>query len=142
MYNVLDVAKYVIQFCREKGYMISNLKLQKILYFIQAEFLVTKDSPCFSEEIEAWDFGPVVPEVYHRYKMFGNSNILEDNTGIRKLFFKEDRKILDDMIEACSSFTASQLVQMTHNQSPWINAYKKYYNNIISKKSIKEFFSE
>ena len=64
MYSVLDVAKYVIFYSNEKKYDISNLKLQKILYFIQAEFLVSENEPCFYEEIEAWNFGPVVPEVY------------------------------------------------------------------------------
>ena len=75
MYNVLDVARYIIWYCKKKGYSISNLKLQKILYFVQAEFLVSVGSPCFAEEIEAWDFGPVVPEVYHEFKIFGSADI-------------------------------------------------------------------
>ena len=50
-YNVLDIAKYVIYYCTKKGYLITNLKLQKILYFIQAIFLVNTGSPCFKEEV-------------------------------------------------------------------------------------------
>ena len=68
MYSAVDVARYIIWYCKRQGYSISNLKLQKILYFVQAEFLVNTGKPCFSEEIEAWDFGPVVPEVYHEFK--------------------------------------------------------------------------
>ena len=60
---VLDVSRYIINYCNENYYLISNLKLQKILYFVQAFFLEAKNEECFREEIEAWDFGPVIPEV-------------------------------------------------------------------------------
>lgn len=64
MYSAIDVARYIILYCKEKEYPISNLKLQKLLYSVQAQFLITKRDPAFLEEIEAWDFGPVVPEVF------------------------------------------------------------------------------
>lgn len=63
MYRAEDVAAYIINKQVDDGYPISNLKLQKILYFVQAEFLVSKDEPCFDDVIEAWDFGPVVESV-------------------------------------------------------------------------------
>lgn len=75
MYNALTVAKYIIKRCNDTNRIISNLKLQKLLYFVQAEFLVTTTHACFPEEIEAWDFGPVVPEVYHRYKAYSSIKI-------------------------------------------------------------------
>ena len=54
-YKVLDVCKYVIDYSNEKEYGISNLKLQKILYFIQAYFLIKQPSRCcFDDKIEAW----------------------------------------------------------------------------------------
>ena len=69
MYAALDIARYIIKYCKDNGYSISNLKLQKLLYFVQAQFLVTYNGrPAFEEKIEAWDFGPVVPEVYHYLK--------------------------------------------------------------------------
>lgn len=54
-YNVLDVCRYVINYSNDKDYGISNLKLQKILYFIQAYFLISANKKCFEEKIEAWD---------------------------------------------------------------------------------------
>lgn len=74
-YDVLDVCRYVIGYCNANDYPISNLKLQKLLYFIQAYFLTQLGRPCFAEDIEAWDFGPVVPEAYHQYKQFGAGSI-------------------------------------------------------------------
>lgn len=140
MYSALDVAKYVISYSNEKRYEISNLKLQKILYFIQAEFLVSENEPCFYEEIEAWNFGPVVPEVYHVYKIFGGSNIYIRNFNKNKILQK-DREIIEAMVDVCAKYSPSRLVEITHNQAPWKNAYIRGVNNIITKESMKSFFS-
>lgn len=143
MYSVLDVARYIIWYCKEQGYTISNLKLQKILYFVQAEFLVSRGEPCFYEEIEAWDFGPVIPEVYHEFKIYGSSAIPRSeakNSNI--LILNRDKCMIDDMVDECANYSASYLVEVTHNQDPWNDVYEKYCNNIISKESIKEYFEK
>lgn len=74
-YNVQDVCDFIIRYSNKKGYGITNLKLQKLLYFIQAYYLVAFDKPCFEEPIEGWDFGPVVPEVYKRFLPLGGCDI-------------------------------------------------------------------
>lgn len=143
MYSVLDVARYIIWYCKKQGYNISNLKLQKILYFVQADFLVSNSTPCFEEEIEAWDFGPVIPEVYHKFKVYGSSNIPKSeglNSSI--LILKKDRDLIKEMVDQCAEYSASALVEITHNQDPWNNAYRKGYNKIISKSAIQEYFAE
>ncbi len=142
MYSVLLVAQYIIKYCNEKNYSVSNLKLQKLLYFVQAEFLVSTGVPCFPEEIEAWDFGPVVPEVYHRYKVYGSSSIPYNNTGLQGRISPSDNAMIEDMVDQCAKYTASQLVEMTHNQEPWLRAYAPYRSNVITKRSIRDFFSE
>ena len=142
MYRALDVAKYVIERCNKMGYPISNLKLQKILYFIQAEFLVAFDEQCFQEDIEAWNFGPVVPEVYREYKIYGSASIpyLKEYDGV---FINEEHKaVMDEVIDLCAQYTASTLVSITHNQKPWKDSFQRGRNCIISPKAIKEFFSE
>lgn len=74
IYSALEVARYVIKYSNDKRYGITNLKLQKILYLIQAYFLI-KGKLCFSDRIEAWNFGPVVPTVYREYKRFVGTRI-------------------------------------------------------------------
>ena len=46
------------------------------------------------------------------------------------------------MIDECSDYSAAELVSLTHKQAPWKKAYKKYYNNVISKESIREYFED
>ena len=62
MYTAINLSKYIVFKCIEDGHPISNLQLQKILYYIQKDFLC-RDDLAFSDDIEAWQFGPVVPNV-------------------------------------------------------------------------------
>lgn len=140
MYSALDIARYIIGYCNRRGYYVSNLKLQKILYFIQAEFLVTLGVACFRETIQAWAFGPVVPQVYQEYKKFGSSNILIDYETEGIMRSEVDEQLVEGIVDQCDEYSASDLVRFTHSQSPWLNAYQKYRNNPISNQDIKEFF--
>ena len=144
MYNAVDIARYVIERCSRQNKTISNLKLQKILYFIQAEFLIAKHQPCFAEKIQAWDFGPVVPEVYYTYRMYGGANIpCIGKSGVSRLISARDREILNGIIDEGMQYSASALVDITHSQSPWIEAYNRPgYNNEITTDSIKRYFGE
>lgn len=143
MYSALLIAKYVIRRCAECGKSISNLKLQKILYFVQAEFLVDTGKCCFSEAIEAWDFGPVVPQVYRAYRIFGSANIPAEIADTLRPIAKEDIDRINGIVDECAGYSASQLVEITHHQSPWNDAYSKPgVNNEITPESIKHYFSE
>ena len=57
IYDVLDVCRHIINYSEKEDYGVSNLKLQKLLYFVQAYFMLEKKdhAPCFHEKIEAWD---------------------------------------------------------------------------------------
>lgn len=142
MYNVIDVAKYIILYCKQHGYSISNLKLQKLLYFVQAQFLVALGKPAFSEEIEAWDFGPVVPEAYRYFKIWGSSEIPAVIVeGAESKIRFQDQEIMDAILEQCAPYSASYLVELTHHQKPWKKAYNGTYNRrVISQESIREYF--
>ena len=142
MYSALLVAKHIIRRWDELGRTISNLKLQKILYFVQAEFLVDTNKPCFREAIEAWDFGPVVPEVYREYKIYGSANIPVSKKSPIMPISKTDISRINGIVDECSEYSASQLVEITHHQRPWIDAYIPGMNREITPESIYEFFSE
>lgn len=143
MYDVLLIAQYVIRHCIDNGIFISNLKLQKILYFIQAEFLVDSDGRrlCFSEAIEAWNFGPVVPEVYHEYKIYGSANI-PGTRGAFGMIQPHDRELIDAIVDECAQYSASKLVEITHHQRPWIEAFSNGRSSEILPQKIYSYFAE
>lgn len=159
-YNVLDVSRYVINYSNEKDCGISNLKLQKILYFIQAYFLTNTPNggPCFKERIEAWDFGPVVPEAYREYKQYGSADIPvmlsfidfddDDIWNSRRKDFdsdiiaKEHREMINAVVDKFADFSATDLVTLTHKQAPWVDAYVPHMNNEITIEAIRKYFNE
>lgn len=157
-YKVLDVSRFIINYCNENGYEISNLKLQKLLYFIQADYLSDElGEPCFYEDIQAWNFGPVVPEVYQAFKLYGSGHIpkidsymeidLENWEIVRKeynenLIEKCDRKRISSILDELSGYSATTLVNISHHQRPWMDAYKNGQNSVIDKESIREYFTE
>lgn len=142
MYSALLISRYIIKRCNEINKSISNLKLQKLLYFVQAEFLVSKGEPCFFEEIEAWDFGPVVPVVYRKYKIYGSASIPYTRGVDSGKILNKDKSLINGIVDECAKYSAAMLVEVTHAQDPWKKAYKRYQNNKISNDSIKKYFEE
>ncbi|WP_251861983.1 type II toxin-antitoxin system antitoxin SocA domain-containing protein [Clostridium sp. Marseille-Q2269] len=141
IYNVIDVAKYVINKSIEMETPISNLKLQKILYFIQGEFLSVLKKPAFLQEIQAWKHGPVVPEVYYEFNKYIADEITSKfNDFNETILEKKDRNIIDKVIKDNLNKDAWKLVQITHKQSPWIDNYKPGENIIIPNGDIKKYF--
>lgn len=144
MYNALTVARYIVDYCNEHGEGISNLKLQKILYFIQADFLVSQHKPCFFDTIEAWDFGPVVPSVYHQYKKYGSAIIPSHSADLSNILYEKisskDKVRINAIIQVTKKYSAANLVKITHSQAPWQRAYSRGFNSTISNSSIKTFF--
>lgn len=145
MYDVLDVAKYIIYRCHDRGIIIDNLKLQKVLYFVQAEFLVTKDEPCFDEKIVAWNFGPVIPEVYQEYKIFGSAAIFVGkrfDTRTPIYIAARDKRLINGIADNVISCSNTTLTNIVHCQTPWREAYQQGENTVISLESLKQYFSE
>ena len=159
MYSVLDISRFVINYCDDKDYNLSNLKLQKILYFIQAFFLCDDKflKPCFEETIEAWDFGPVVPEAYHEYKCFGNTNIPKVVSYIEydasdfwkskvvpfddSMIAPEDKEIICKLVDKFAKYSTTSLVNITHRQSPWRDAYAQGRGSTITHEAIRSYFN-
>ncbi|WP_321473200.1 type II toxin-antitoxin system antitoxin SocA domain-containing protein [uncultured Paludibaculum sp.] len=114
------VADYFIAFSHRHGDPVSNLKLQKLLYYAQAWHLAIHDEPLFREPIQAWVHGPVVPSVYHRYKDWAWKPI-EDNPDLPVLGqTTEDH--LAEVMSVYGTMTAYALELLTHEEAPWRNA--------------------
>jgi uncharacterized phage-associated protein len=144
-YKASDVADYIIFLGSQKVVGdnkeregVTNLKLQKLLYLAQAYFLAKLDKPLFSDSIEAWEFGPVIPNVYHKFKKKGSSPIIikKDKSNLSL----EDKEVINKVWEAFGGYSAGRLVDITHAHTPWKEAYNSA-NNEISNKTIKEYYT-
>ncbi len=137
MINVQDAAKYFLLRANEdEDTSISNLKLQKLIYYAQAFHLAIFEEPLFDEEFEAWTHGPVCPEVYHLYKEFGSDPIkFEVNL---KIFSQEQLDILDEVNEIFGQFSAWKLRNISHEDEPWKE--REATAGVIEKTRMIEFY--
>ena len=114
------VADYFLAFCHEHGDVLTNLKLQKVVYYAQAWHIALKTKPLFDDRIEAWVHGPVVPALYRRFKRFGWEPItLQPRV---PAFTNGTEKHLVEVFSAYGQFSAWDLERMTHDEAPWRNA--------------------
>ena len=112
-YTSMDIAKWFINELHPEP-----LKLQKLLYLAQGFSFAFYDEALFSEDIEAWVHGPVVPSVYHEYKSYKYNPIMI-NYSLRK-FNDKTLDILNYVKDNFSKFDSKFLEEMTHNQEPWL----------------------
>ena len=120
---------------------ISNLKLQKLLYYAQGYSLAILDRPLFDEPIECWRYGPVVESVYHYYKHYRDQCIPSIDTFNYSAFDYDDLAILNRISLEYGQYSAWKLRDMTHEERPWKQA-DAFNNSEISFSSIKIFFKE
>lgn len=115
-----DVADHLVWLAHQHGSFVSNLKLQKLLYYAQAWHLALNGRPLFADRLEAWVHGPVVPSVYHRFKQWGYRSIDEDlaSPGLPD----EVQEFLRELADEYMPLDAYELELMSHRETPWQNA--------------------
>ncbi len=147
--TAFDIAEYFIYLSDRNKRGISNKKLQKVVYYAQAWFLVLAGRLLFPDKIEAWIHGPAIPELYRKYKKFGFSPISSQNANFdpAKLFDRETLGILDEVWDVYGKYDADYLEVLTHEEDPWINArnaleFSESSTNEISTDILKDFYTQ
>ena len=137
-----DVAEYFLDRATgEADDLISNLKLQKLVYYAQGVHLVYQGEPMFSDSIQAWTPGPVVPALYHEYKGYGDGPIPANPDFDPEVFTEKQLETLDAVYEAFGQYSAWKLRNMTYEEHPWKSAYARHAGSAISNASMFEYFN-
>lgn len=138
MYSAKEIASFFIQKGLDEDNPVTQMKLQKLIYFANGFLLATSSGErrLVEETFEAWDFGPVLPSIYHEYKLFGSNPIVKNNVVLKilgrplnlelsKNVKEEDVKILEDVWNSLKVFTALELSTVTHRENgAWSKVYK------------------
>ncbi|MGH2116562.1 Panacea domain-containing protein [Aerococcus sp. L_32] len=124
---------------------LTQMKLHKLLYYAQGVNLALFSEKLFSEDLLAWRHGPVVREVYERFK--GQREIGEEISDEELENYEEisddldNRMVLEVVYETFGGYSAAKLRNMTHEETPWIEAYEsRNENDVISESTIKTYF--
>lgn len=142
MYKTIDVARMVIWLTNEEhGDLITNLKLQKLMYYLQGFWLAAFDTPLFNARVEAWGYGPVVPIVYEAFCRYGGNQINVKKEG-KELHFKteEEEDFFYNVFNTFNQYSASMLVRMTHAEPPWKSAGGIGQGHVIPRDVMRRYF--
>ncbi len=147
-----NLSNYFISLSNETGNLISNLKLQKLIYYAQAWHLAYFGVRLIDGDFQAWVHGPVLPENYREFRSFGWKPIIieELNQDFIERFCSEivepkQCDLLNDVVDEYFGLTAFQLERMTHSEDPWIIARRDLASdvpseNVITEKSMIDYY--
>ena len=129
--SIREFAQYLTEIFGLSGDTLTNKKLQKILYYVQAWHLVYFNSQLFNEAPEAWVHGPVYPSVYQQYKKFQfmpieiDENSTKQKTDVLFNSFNlstDQKQFMEEVLKFYGGKSALELELATHREKPWIEA--------------------
>ncbi|MBQ9274226.1 MAG: SocA family protein [Succinivibrio sp.] len=132
----LLLAHYVVNYCISTlGKPVTNLELQKILYFLQVDSYRNQNAPLLqTDSFEAWPLGPVVREVYLNYSINGGNPLLTIESRVPNEVLPS---FVNNVIGSCSKLSASAMVALSHRPGcAWSKVYRAGYKEPIPEKFI------
>jgi uncharacterized phage-associated protein len=143
-YKAETIAKWFVAWAQSEDGDLSNLKLQKLLYYAQGHHLGRTGEPLFADRIEAWSHGPVVPAVYQSFKGYGSGDLslADDDPFSWEDVSEETTQFLIDVWDRYGVFGAWQLRNMTHEEAPWKEAFQpNELHIVISQDVLRKYFA-
>lgn len=136
MQSTLNIADALVAKIHAEGESVTQLKLQKLLYYVKGWSLAAEGSARFSEPLEAWKYGPLAYSVRQEYGRFGRGPLILDHE-----LFPPDDLLLDTVLDVYGSMDAEELLALTHMDDPWRENYRPTVDrNPIPDRDIANFF--
>lgn len=117
MFSANDVAQYLMKLI---GTPVTAMKLQKLVYYCQAWSLVWDDRPLFSERIEAWANGPIVPDLFAQHR--GQFQLVQWTAGDWKKLDDSAKETIESVLKSYGDKSSHWLSELTHKEDPWKTA--------------------
>ena len=143
MSNVLDVAQYILTIAEKDGADIEPMKLLKLTYIAYGWFTLSDDGRLFDQKIEAWRYGPVIPDLYHSIKKFKDKPIIA-KIGDANNLTENKKNWISKIYRLYKRYNGLQLSSMTHKENtPWSRVYHdgfSFSNIEIPDNIIKQYY--
>ena len=123
--NALDLVGTIVTASEKYHTLLTPLRLQAMLFFIQKESLWRRFIPAFDDDICAWDFGPIIPDVYYEYSHYASTPIINVE---EKEIDKELRGIIDCVVYRCSSIATWRLIEEMIRDKAYVKACEQEDN--------------
>lgn len=158
MADIKSIVQIILWYCHNNGFLITPLKLQKLLYFIQSWYIVNFNKDLLFEELpEAWVNGPVYRSIYDDFKKSFfkndriNSNIKDEKKMAEKLkqvlsdakLTHNQEELIIDVLKVYAPMSEEELIFLTHSALPWNNARKGYkpLDRCTNKLSVEDMYN-
>lgn len=145
MYTCFDVAYYLLEKAEKEGQGMDPMKLLKLAYICHGYNLAFNDQPLFSNQVQAWKYGTVIPDLYHVVKRFGSGLVDREIVGIWKDNDIEGKQkdLIDRVWDAYKKFSGLQLSELTHQAgSPWSATHNGAQNVPIPNELIQAHYKQ
>lgn len=156
-HSPMDIANYIIVLANKNGKNITNLKLQKLLYYVNAKYLVDNNGQyLMGEKFQRWTYGPVMRSVYENFREFGSRPIdspmgqyvFDPQHPFKATYEKYDENALPEQIkltvkqvvDTLADRSAFELVRFTHNEELWIKYEEAINQRIVPAYENKEIY--
>ncbi|WP_317643179.1 Panacea domain-containing protein [Bombiscardovia apis] len=144
-YSAQQIAQWFINWAYndddQDGDDLTNLKVQKLLYYAQGHYLARYGKPLFSEPIQAWAHGPVVPEVYREMK-YSSDDLAPDSDYNWSLIDEDTASFLAGIWDTYGQYSAWKLRNMSHDTAPWKDRFNPdQKSTVIPNEAIRQYFS-
>jgi uncharacterized phage-associated protein len=133
MYSVLEIADEILKIAKRKGVELTPMQLMKLVYIAHGWSLAILEKDLFSDRIEAWKYGPVIPVLYQATKRFGRKSIPfelisdEEPSPLKTA----EQSFLEDVFDKYGHLDGIQLSSLTHKkETPWDLRYVPDMQNI------------
>lgn len=155
--SAVHIADCILATAHMQGLQLDQLQINKLCHLVNGFTLKEQNDPAFYNDVEAWRYGPVIPDVYSAYKAYGTKTIthlemcrtsMNDSDALCKRYDelvgivgRNAAAIVNGVVKEYAKFSGNELVRMTHGKNtPWKAAYKPGHNNIIPTQTIRDFY--
>lgn len=149
MKSALDVANYFVQ---HSAFTKTNLQVMKLTYISHGYMLAIHNKPLISDKVEAWDRGPVIPQIWHAFKKWGSRVIERTNTrynnDVAGLFDNnnDEMDVIQGVFQHYGKYCGYYLSQITHHdgdlETPWHQCYQYGSNNTIPDEITQKYYKK
>lgn len=138
--NIYDVSNYFLSLAQQEKVRLTNLRMQKLLYYSQGFHLALHDKPLFDDEVEAWDFGPVLPRIYFSYQNLVEQSLKAFNAQEKDILSSAIVKLMRAVFHQYGSYEVWSLLDKKYTETPWSDAYQSECKAVIPLASLKKHF--
>lgn len=146
MYDVLTVADAILKIAKRNHVSLTPMQLMKLVYIAHGWSLGLRDRDLFKNQIQAWQYGPVIPDLYHATKTWGRDPIPLNRIGNPHSVSvdQKDEAFLTEVFNKYGHLTGPQLSYLTHQAgTPWDQVYRPDERRIeIPDELIREHYRE